>query len=76
MDKRILGLIATAMECCEERRPRGRGHPPASTVRVLGTLRVFLREGTPWRSLGATAERARAVSGLTESVVIPAAVGS
>ena len=58
MDRRILGLIATAMECCEGGRSRGRGHPPASLVRVLATLRVFLREGTPWRSLRATTERA------------------
>lgn len=58
MDRRILGLIATAMECCEGGRSRGRGHPPASTVRMLATLRVFLREGTPWRSLRATAEQA------------------
>ena len=58
MDKRILGLIATAMECCEGGRARKRGHPPASTVRVLGVLRVFLREGTPWRSLRASAEKA------------------
>ena len=58
MDSRILGLIATVMECCEGRRPRGRGHPPASTVRVLGTLRQFLREGTPWRGLRATVTQA------------------
>ena len=44
MDRRILGLIATAMECCEGGRSRGRGHPPASLVRVLATLRQFLRE--------------------------------
>lgn len=58
MDRRILGLIATAMESCERRRSGGRGHPPASLVRVLASLRRFLREGTPWRSLRATADQA------------------
>jgi transposase len=62
LDSRILGLIATVMECCEGRRARGPGHPPAATVRVLATLRRFLREGTPWRSLVAST---REVSGST-----------
>jgi hypothetical protein len=55
MDRRILGLIATAMECCEGRGSGGRGHPPASLVRVLASLRQFLQEGKPWRRLRATA---------------------
>jgi transposase len=54
MDFRILDLVATVVECCEERCPPGPGHPPAETVRVLATLRRFLREGTPWRSLTAS----------------------
>jgi transposase len=58
VDRRILGLIATAMECCEGRRISKRGHPPTSLVRVLATLRQFVREGMPWRSLRATAEKA------------------
>ena len=58
MDFRILDLIATVVECCEERCPPGPGHPPAETVRVLATLRRFLREGTPWRSLTASAGEA------------------
>lgn len=58
MDRGILGLIATVTECCGGRRSGGRGHPPASLVRVLATLRGFLREGTPWRSLRASAEKA------------------
>ena len=62
MDIRILDLIATVIEHCEGRREPRPGHPPASTVRVLATLRQFLREGTPWRSL--TATRAK-VSGST-----------
>jgi transposase len=58
LDSRILGLIATVMECCEGQPARGPGHPPAATVRVLATLRRFLREGTPWRSLTATPDQA------------------
>jgi hypothetical protein len=58
MDHRILDLIATVIERCEgpgEPRP---GHPPVETVRVVATLRRFLREGTPWRSLRATSAQA------------------
>jgi transposase len=54
LDTRLLDLIATVVACCEGPRERGPGHPPAETVRVLATLRQFLREGTPWRSLRAT----------------------
>jgi len=58
----ILELIARVVSWCEE--PQGRrqgrkdGHLPAETVRVLATLRQFLREGTPWRSLRATEAKA------------------
>ena len=58
MDIRILGLIATVIEHCEEPDEPGPGHPPAATVRVLATLRRFGREGTPWRSLKATPTQA------------------
>ena len=58
MDVRILRLIATVIEFCDPPREGGRGHPPAETIRVLATLRRFLREGTPWRSLTATADQA------------------
>jgi transposase len=58
LDTRILDLIATMIECCERPREPGPGHPPAETVRVLATLHQFLREGTPWRSLRATENRA------------------
>ena len=58
MDHRILDLIATVMDACAGPPGRGPGHPPAETVRVLATLRRFLREGTPWRSLTATADAA------------------
>ena len=58
MDVRILRLLATVIEFCDPPREGGCGHPPAETVRVLRTLRRFLREGTPWRSLTATAAQA------------------
>ena len=58
MDVRILRLIATVSEFCDPPQEGARGHPPAETIRVLRTLRRFLREGTPWRSLTATEEQA------------------
>ena len=58
LDVRILELIATVVERCEGRGEPGPGHPPAETARVLATLRRFLREGTPWRSLRATPAQA------------------
>ncbi len=54
MDPRILDLIATVIEHCQGPSEPGPGHPPAATVRVLASLRRFLREGTPWRGLRAT----------------------
>ena len=53
-----MDLIATVIECCERPRDPGPGHPRTETVRVLATLRQFLREGTPWRSLRATEAKA------------------
>src|SRR3954449_13377523 len=58
VDRRTLDLIATVIERCEVPREPGPGHPPAETGRVLATLRRFLREGTPWRSLRATSAQA------------------
>ena len=58
MDIRILHLVATVIDTCGRADQRWRGHPPAATVRVLAALRRFLREGTPWRSLTATADQA------------------
>jgi hypothetical protein len=58
MDHRTLDLIATLIDACGGGHEQGRGHPPAETVRVLATLRQFLREGTPWRRLTATASQA------------------
>ena len=62
MDFRLLNLIATVIDFCTPPTEQGRGHPRSATVRVLATLRQFLREGTPWRSLKATADK---VSGST-----------
>jgi len=59
---RDLDLIATVIDFCTPPQERGRGHPRSATVRVVATLRQFLREGTPWRSLTATAGK---VSGST-----------
>ena len=59
---RDLDLIATVIDFCTPPQERGRGHPRSATVRVVATLRQFLREGTPWRSLKATADK---VSGST-----------
>jgi transposase len=59
MDHRILDLIATVMDACAgPPGQRGRGHPRAETVRVLATLRRFLREAPPWRGLRATPDHA------------------
>jgi transposase len=58
LDFRLLDLIATVIDFCAPPHDRGRGHPRAETIRVLATLRQFVREGTPWRSLRATADKA------------------
>src|SRR5215218_10875831 len=41
-----------------EGRPFGPGRPPMPTIRVVATLRFFVREGVQWRELRATAGRA------------------
>jgi transposase len=58
LDFRLLDLIATIIHFCTPPQGRHRGHPRAETVRVLASLRQFLREGTPWRSLRATVDKA------------------
>ena len=58
MDFRLLHLIATVIDACDRPADRGPCHPPTETIRVVTTLRRFLREGTPWRSLTATEEQA------------------
>src|SRR5690349_24070205 len=62
LDFRLLDLIADLIVACEPPPKGGPGHPRSAIVRVLATLRRFLREGTPWRSLRATVEQ---VSGST-----------
>jgi hypothetical protein len=61
-DFRLLHLIATVIDACgqqPDRGPgRGPGHPPTETIRVVATLRRFLREGTPRRGLTATEDQA------------------
>ena len=58
MDFRLLHLIATVINACDPQPGRGPGRPPTETIRVVATLRRFLREGTPWRGLRATEDQA------------------
>lgn len=58
MNFKMLGLIASVVDACTGVPEPRRGHPTTETVRVVSTLRQFLREGTPWRSLTATADKA------------------
>ena len=58
MDFRLFHLIATVIDACDQQLGHGPGHPPSETIRVVATLRRFLREGTPWRSLTATRDQA------------------
>jgi transposase len=41
-----------------ENRPYGTGRPPIPTLKVVETLRFFVREGVQWRELRATTGRA------------------
>jgi hypothetical protein len=58
LDVKLLHLIATAIDACDQPPSHGPGHPASETVRVIATLRRFLRDGTPWRSLRASADQA------------------
>ena len=58
MDFRILHLIGTVIDACDQQPTAGPGHPPTATIRVVATLRRFLREGTPWRGLRASVDQA------------------
>jgi transposase len=58
LDFRLLHLIATVIDACDRPRGRAPGHPATATIRVVATLRRFLREGTPWRGLRATEDQA------------------
>jgi transposase len=58
LDFRLLHLIATVIDACDRQPGPRPGHPPTETIRVVATLRRFLREGTPWRSMTATEDQA------------------
>jgi hypothetical protein len=61
LDIKLLHLIATVIDACDHHRPgRGPSHPPTETIRVVATLRRFLREGTPGHGLIATEDQAAA----------------
>jgi hypothetical protein len=55
-------LIAQLIVACGPPPKSGPGHPRSELVRVVATLRRFLHEGSPWRSLRASVEQ---VSGST-----------
>jgi transposase len=54
VEPKILAMIATVVETCAGAAQSRRGRPPAETMRVLASLRRFLREGTPRQGLKAT----------------------
>jgi transposase len=57
MGPRAAVLVAGIIDRIENR-PYGSGRPPMPTVKVVETLRFFVREGVQWRELRATAARA------------------
>jgi len=57
MASRAVALVAGIIDQIEGR-PLGPGRPPAPTIKVVETLRFFVREGVQWRELRATAGRA------------------
>ena len=57
MASRAAELVAEIIDRIEER-PLGTGRPPMPTIKVVETLRFFVREGVQWRELRATADRA------------------
>jgi transposase len=57
MGSKAAALVAGIIDRIEDR-PLGTGRPPLSTIKVVETLRFFVREGVQWRELRATAERA------------------
>ena len=57
MAARAAALVAGIIDRIEGR-PPGTGRPPMPTIKVVETLRFFVREGVPWRELRATAGRA------------------
>jgi transposase len=57
MTSRAVELVAEIIDRTEGR-PYGTGRPPLPTVKVVETLRFFVREGVQWRELRAAAGRA------------------
>jgi len=57
MASRAVALVAGIIDQIEDR-PLGTGRPPMPTIRIVETLRFFVREGVQWRELWATAGRA------------------
>ena len=57
MAPRVVELVAGIIDRLEDR-PLGMGRPPMPTIKVVATLRFFVREGVQWRELRATAGRA------------------
>ncbi|HKO94839.1 MAG TPA: IS5 family transposase [Polyangiaceae bacterium] len=54
MGPKATALVAEIIDRIENRRC-GVGRPPISTIKVIETLRFFVREGVQWRELRATA---------------------
>src|SRR4029450_6625588 len=57
MGARAAELVAGIIDRVEDQ-PLGTGRPPMPTIKVVETLRFFVREGVQWRELRATAARA------------------
>jgi transposase len=57
MASRAAALVAGIIDRIEAR-PYGAGRPPLPTIKVVETLRFFVREGVQWRELRAAAGRA------------------
>ena len=57
MEPKAAALVAGIIDQIEGR-PLGPGRPPVPTIKVVETLRFFVREGVQWRELRATAGRA------------------
>ena len=56
MASRAAELVAEIIDRIEGR-PYGTGRPPLATIKVVETLRFFVREGVQWRELRAAAGR-------------------
>jgi transposase len=57
MGSSAAALVAGIIDRIEDR-PSSTGRPPLPTIKVVETLRFFVREGVQWRELRATAGRA------------------